>query len=251
MKIKTYKEFLELIKPIHRANLDTMQLLVSITWFRKKVREARKTAGIPSGGYRLNDSTLIEKSGDGSLVFLPYRRLRQKLGKLEEFKGIIDQIISQATLPKNFEFSIKTYILYNEITAPVTNFLVKVSYDKNWNRSFPSPEHYKRLYINDKKLMDAAMEELSEDYPPLFTKPLREKPQLNNYLEVERLSKKKGKLYTKDLADNIGMVDYTSTDRDVALEVYGKEDKKSVNLVKKARELNDKRKKELFPKLKL
>lgn len=243
MKIKTYEDFEKLIAPMHKANRQTMELLVTLDWFQMHVKKARKTAGWPIKGYKVGDKKL-EKEENGMIRFLPTCNLEQDYAKHRQYNQIIDEIIKREGLPEHFRFHIHAYILFNLVNAPATNFIISEGVDwKKGTIDFPSIKYFSQPYTNDKKLANHEIEQSSKKYSPLQSKTFRYKPELEQYLKTTQRSKKiKAKKYkdTTTAYEDIHKSAPDYTDRDVAVSAFKVSSEESVarktELVRKHRE---------------
>lgn len=245
MKIETYDEFLELIRPTHEANLQTMRLLVSLKWFQKKVKRARKTAGWPSKGYKIGDKRLFKKTGKKSYSFIPKAKLVSNPEKHTKYKKIVSEVIRKACLPEHFKFHVDGYILYNWVSAPVTSFSTR--HDPNSRIDTPSfslTKWYSNPHGNDVKLALDDIEVFRDGFPPLQTRKFKYKPKLSNYIKNAQIAKRVKSQKNEE---------YELTNKDVATEIFGveteKPTKRKANLIsQQQKRLNDALKERGFTK---
>ena len=259
MKIKTFKQFKKLVETTHKTNLQTMELLVSLDWFQKKVKEARRTAGYPEKGYKIGDKKLLKKTGKNSLSFIPKAKLVSNPEKHTKYKKIVSEIMKKAGLPEHFEFHIDGYILYGWINAPITNFITEVKHNlKTGERKFPTTEWQGMPHGSDIKLAQEHIEDLvkgypqtksntaclahliggSNKYPPLLSRKFKIKRKLSTYIKNNQTARKvKSKKYQDHTGSKVKEVGLT--DRDVVYEAYGdkpeREIKRKANLISQQR----------------
>ena len=182
-----------------------MELLINTSWFQTLVRDARKISGIPKDGHNSHTSGKISTYvllNDKESWNWPNKDLKKYSGKEREFYKILNEIFIKSGLPYHFEKAIKSYIYYNRISVPGTDFLINVN-ESNASHpiALPQVKLFQRLDIKNINFMSWLIRIISnrKQFSLLQTRRLDPKKELNEKLsflnEIKLLEKGLKKYY--------------------------------------------------------
>jgi hypothetical protein len=182
-KKKFSKKRTSLVFPSHKANLDLMKLLATDLNFQKIVEDTRLFLEIPKGGLKGEknieewDYQMAKRADDkiSSNSFCDQvKNIRTKLRNREidlrtanrqsklihknitwnYLKETVDFIVRKFSLPVNFTYHIREYILFNEISAPSINYDIHMEITEEIKSVSNLPYMTVRIYqkLTDKEL---------------------------------------------------------------------------------------------------
>jgi len=183
---KQQDKTMQILKKVHRTNLDLMKKLSMNSNFQKDIIDIRNKFQIPEKG--LNDKNVepwhenLYKEHDSALLFLK----------------MIKNIVVKYDLPIHFIDHIKMYILYNTISAPNCNFGIDCSGDcvsiKIYNK-LTKAEWILAKKESERFLLSAKNKKakfLSKFHYPLADMIMHPKKQIDTAIKILNASKKKG-----------------------------------------------------------
>lgn len=228
--------------PAYKNNLDTMKLLTTSTLFQKVVKDTRDFLEIPEKGMIRDNKTIKEwtekmiQCSDEKIESRELNEHLQDIYKKVESKEIdkrtaekqskllhneipinyltdaIDFILDQFNLPLNFKDSIRCYIMFNEISAPLTNFSVGP-----WPAGTKSISNLSYLPITIyAKLTDKELRQIKEQTRSILADKLPKYKEIKNIdqkMKLDAWNRHKEKL------DAVEQKSYTTTAKEISKDI--------------------------------
>lgn len=252
--------------PAYKNNLDTMKLLTTSTLFQKVVKDTRDFLEIPEKGMS-HDRKIVEKwtekimqRSDEKIESKEFnehiqnihkkieskeinRRMAEKQSKLlhnkipiNYLKDAVDFIIDQFNLPLNFADDIRRYIMFNEISAPLTNFSIGP-----WPAGTKSISNLPYLPITIyAKLTDKELRQIKKETKSILAEKLPKYKEIKNIdqkMELDDWNRHKEKF------DNVDQKSYITTAKEISKNVFNstKHAQKVYDSIRGLRKLRKKR----------
>lgn len=200
-------------KNVYQANLNLMELLVQIPAFKENVTELRKCYNIPLEGF-----PFTVKGGEQKTEW--YINLDEKIEDWCEDINKLHQRCHELKVDKRYRRAIETYVIFNEITAPVANAEVVRHYENNQPSTlsiatYRKPSQKELLVSNE--LMEI-IRNFSEPNKAIVHRPKKNANRDKMILEKSQQRGKKVKTFDEE---------YKYSSKDIVAEVYPEGDEQT------------------------